>query len=204
MASGTKMKIVSFAGALRKGSVSKQLVQEANRFLIDTYGLTPDYIDLKEFEFPVYDADTEQSLGIPSSILKLGTRIAAADALVIASPEYNGGISSVLKTLVDWLSRLKPMPLADKFLLLVGTSPSGSGGVLGLWHSRAPFESLGVHVFPQMVAIPRSHNAFDAQGMLTDEKSRRKLHEVLISFVRHVDNHHPLPQKGAAAVVHHI
>lgn len=192
------MKIVTFAGALRRDSISKQLVQESNRFLAERFGLTVDYVDLKEFPFPVYDTDIEQGEGIPATIAALGKRIADADALVIAAPEYNGGISSVLKALVDWLSRLKPSPLSGKFLLLVGASPSGSGGVLGLWHTRVPFEALGVHVFPHMVAVPRSNSAF-ADGLLTDDKARAKLEEVLGNFVAHVHHHHPLPQASRAS-----
>jgi chromate reductase len=186
------MKIVSFSGALRTGSVSKLLVREALRYLAAEYPLTPDYIDLKDFPFPVYDSDIEQSGGIPESIVRLGARIDEANALIIASPEYNGGISSVLKTLIDWLSRLKPMPLSEKFVLLLSASPSGSGGVSGLWHTRIPFEALGVHVYPYMVAVPRAQNAFNAEGRLIDEKAAQKLQEVLRSFVRHVENHHPI------------
>lgn len=192
------MKILSFAGALRTGSVSKQLVQEAVRALAGRHGLVADYADLRDYPFPIYDSDIEQTIGIPDSILKLAIRVREADALIIASPEYNGGISSVLKTLVDWLSRVKPSPLAGKFLLLLSTSPSGSGGLAGLWHTRVPFEALGVHVFPHMVAIPRSQIAFDAEGNLADEKSRQKLEEVLGSFVRHVSTHHPIAPKAPA------
>lgn len=186
------MKIVTFAGALRKDSVSKRLVQEAAGLLLAGHGIEADVIDLKEYPFPVYDTDTELSEGIPPTILALAQRICGANALVIASPEYNGGISSVLKTLVDWLSRVKPSPLSDKFLLLLSASPSGSGGAVGLWHTRAPFEHLGVHVFPQMVAIPRAGEAFDGNGILVDQKSRQKLADAVGAFVGHVRHHHPI------------
>ncbi len=192
------MKVLCFSGALRAGSVSKQLVQEAARFLDVQHDITADHADLRDFPFPVYDSDIEQTIGIPDSILQLAIRVREADALVIASPEYNGGISSVLKTLVDWLSRVKPDVLTGKFLLLLSTSPSGTGGVAGLWHTRVPFEALGVHVFPHMVAIPRSQNAFDADGNLVDAKSRQKLEDVLASFVRHVSAHHPVVQRTRA------
>lgn len=186
------MKILSFAGALRAGSISKLLVQEAGHALSEQHGVIADYVDLKDYPFPVYDTDTEQNIGIPDSIIHLALRIRDANALIIASPEYNGGISSVLKTLVDWLSRVKPSPLAGKFLLLLSASPSGSGGVLGLWHTRVPFEACGVHVFPYMVAVPRAKNAFDESGRLVDEKSRNKVNEIVDAFVRHVSAHHPI------------
>ncbi len=101
----------------------------------------------------------------------------------------------MLKTLVDWLSRTKPSPLAGKFLLLLSASPSGSGGIAGLWHTRVPFEALGVHVFPHMVAVPRAQDAFNAQGQLTDAKAEQKLTEVVAAFTRHVSTHHPIVQR---------
>ena len=192
------MKLLCFAGALRAGSVSKQLVQEAIRILSEQHGVTADYLDLKEYPFPVYDTDIEQSQGIPDSIRLLAQRVSAANALIIASPEYNGGISSVLKTVIDWLSRVKPMPLKGKFLLLLSASPSGTGGVMGLWHTRLPFEALGVHVFPLMVAVPRAQNAFNEDGRLTDTKAEQKLLDVISDFVGHVGNHHPLPARSRA------
>lgn len=189
------MKIIAFAGALRKGSVSKQLVQEAARLLREVHDIRADYADLKDYPFPVYDSDIEQTIGIPDTIAELGARIAGANALVIASPEYNGGISSVLKTLVDWLSRIKPSPLAGKFALLLSASPGGSGGMPGLWHTRVPLEAPGVHVFPHMVAVPRSQSAFDEQGMLIDGKAEQKLRDVLHAFVDHVGKHHPVARQ---------
>jgi chromate reductase, NAD(P)H dehydrogenase (quinone) len=66
------MKIVSFSGALLTGWVSKQLVQEASCSLEPEYPLAPNYIDLKDYPFPVYDSDTEQSVGIPESIVRNG------------------------------------------------------------------------------------------------------------------------------------
>ena len=197
------MKILAFAGALRANSVSKQVLQEAIRLLAIHHQLEVDYADLKEYPFPVYDTDIEESLGIPPSITALAARIHKSDALIIASPEYNGGISSVLKTAVDWLSRVKTKPLAGKFLLLLSASPSGSGGLLGLAHTRVPFDALGVHVFPKMVAIPRSQTAFNAQGLLTDEKAGQKLRDALDAFVLHVGAHHPRalePYKPSARV----
>lgn len=186
------MKILSFAGSLGSGSVSKILVQEAARLLTDNHQISSDYLDLKEYSFPLFDSDIERSSGIPESIRQLGRRIEGANALIIASPEYNGGISSVLKTLIDWLSRLKPMPLAGKFILLMSASPSGSGGISGLWHTRVPFEALGAHVFPRMVNISRAQSAFDQNGRLTEEQSLAKLQEVLHAFVRHVERYHPI------------
>ncbi len=174
------MKVICFSGALRAGSVSKQLVQEAARLLSGQHGVTADYADLKEFPFPVYDSDIEQSIGIPDTILRLAERVRNANALIIASPEYNGGISSVLKTLVDWLSRAKPSPLAGKFLLLLSAFAQRHEAASPVCGIPACLSRLWACMFfPHMVAVPRAQNAFSADGQLTDPKSEQKLREVV-------------------------
>ena len=141
----------------------------------------------------IYDGDVEQS-GAPVSVARLGARIEAAGALVVATPEYNGGISGVLKNTIDWLSRLKPMPLRGKHLLLLSASPGPWGGVRGLWHSRVPFEALGVHVFPQMMSVPAAHTAFDERDCLSGERAHQ-LEDLLRNFVSHAT---PADRKVAA------
>src|SRR5438128_4601914 len=105
------MKVLSFAGSLRKETSNKKLAREAVR-LLDGFCLARvEYADLRDYPMPINDSDQEQDEGIPHAVVRFGTRIAEADALIGATPEYNGSISSVLKNTVDWVSRLKPMPL---------------------------------------------------------------------------------------------
>ena len=134
---------------------------------------------------PLYDGDHEQTEGIPATVAALGRKIIGAHAIVISTPEYNGGMSSVLTNAVDWTSRLKPSPFADKHLLLLSASGGGWGGVRGLWHSRVPFEALSVHVFPQMMCLPHAHTAFDVHGHLK-ESSAHQLRKLLSAFAGHV------------------
>src|SRR5262249_21652669 len=143
-------------------------------------------LDLLDYPMVLYDGDVEQS-GAPASVAKLAAKIVAAEALVVATPEYNGGITGVLKNAIDWLSRLNPMPLRGKHLLLLSASPGPWGGVRGLWHTRVPFEALGVHVFPQMLSVPVAHIAFDAEDRLTGEKAAQ-LESLLRLFIAHVAN----------------
>ncbi len=81
---------------------------------------------------PIYDGDQERHDGIPDAVTRLGAKIAMADALIVATPEYPGGISSALKNAIDWLSRMKPMPLAGKHLLLLSAAPGAWGGIRGV------------------------------------------------------------------------
>jgi NAD(P)H-dependent FMN reductase len=179
------MKILFFAGSLRKDSLNKKFVREAMR-LAQEAGVDSEFIDLKDYPMPVYDGDIEASSGIPENTKKLAQKIAAADGLIISTPEYNGSISCVLKNTVDWLSRDKPVSLTGKHLLLLGASPGALGAVRGLWHSRQPFEVLGMHVFPTMQGLPMADKAFDAEGKLADEKTLANLKKLVGQFTGHI------------------
>jgi chromate reductase, NAD(P)H dehydrogenase (quinone) len=133
------MNILSFAGSLRKDSSNKKFAREAVRLLEQNSQMRAEYLDLRDYPMPVYDGDIERNEGVPNIVTRLGGKIAQTHALIVATPEYNGSISSVLKNTIDWVSRLKPMPLAGKHLLLLSASPGAWGGIRGLWHSRVPF-----------------------------------------------------------------
>jgi len=177
------MTILFFAGALRVESSNKKLAREACR-LAALSGLKGEFIDLKDYPMPVYDGDIEAA-GLPESVIKLGEKIRSASALVISTPEYNGGISGVLKNVVDWLSREKQMSLGGKHLMLVAASPGALGGVRGLWHARQPFEALGTYVYPNMIGVPGAYGAFDEKGQIKDLALAEKLKKALSQFAEH-------------------
>lgn len=179
------MKLLIFAGALRTDSCNKKFAREALRLLAEA-GVDGEFIDLKDYPMPPYDGDIEAASGIPESTVKLGKKIATADALVISTPEYNGSIPGILKNVIDWLSRDKPVSLTGKHLLLLAASPGALGGVRSLWHTRQPFEVLGVHVFPGMLGLPDAYHAFDAQGKLKDEKIVARLRDLIGQFTSHI------------------
>ena len=179
------MKLLIFAGALRADSANKKLAREALR-LAQEIGAEGEFIDLKDYPMPLYDGDIETGTGIPQTTKDLGEKVLAADALVIATPEYNASMPAVLKNTIDWLSRLRPMPLNNKPLLLLAASPGALGGIRVLWHARQPLEALNMHVFPGMMGLGDAYNAFDADGRLKDEKNRTRLHDTLTNFLKHV------------------
>jgi chromate reductase len=179
------MKIIVFAGSLRADSCNKKFARVATSFAKDA-GADAEFLDLKDYPMPVYDGDIETASGIPAGTAALGKKILEADALVISTPEYNGSIPGVLKNVIDWLSRDKPMSLAGKHLLLLAASPGALGGIRALWHTRQPFDAVGVHVFPGMMSLPAAYQAFDAEGKLTNEKAAAQLKETLGQFIAHV------------------
>ena len=91
------MKVLAFAGSLRRASANKKLAREALRVLVEHSLARAEFADLKDYPMPLYDGDREQSEGLPDEAVQLGAKIAEADALIVATPEYNGSISSVLK-----------------------------------------------------------------------------------------------------------
>jgi chromate reductase len=178
------MAFLFFAGALRTDSLNKKHARAAQKLAAEA-GIAGEFIDLRDYAMPIYDGDIEAGEGVPASAKALAEKIAAADGLVISAPEYNAGISGVLKNTLDWISRVSPMPLAGKHLLLLGASPGALGAVRGLWHTRVPFEAVGMHVHPTMVGLPKAHEAFDAHGSFTDEKTAANLKATLEKFAAH-------------------
>lgn len=178
------MSILFFAGALRADSLNKKFAREALRLATEA-GSKGEFLDLRDYAMPPYDGDIEAQ-GLPDAVKKLSAKIAAADALVIAMPEYNGSMPGTLKNVIDWLSRDKPMALAGKHLLLLAASPGAMGGIRVLWHSRQTYEVLSMHVFPGTMGLPNAAAAFDDQGQLKDEKPRQQLKTLLEQFIAHI------------------
>lgn len=180
------MKILFFAGALRKDSCNKKFVREAMRLVNEKGGAETEFLDLKDYPMPPYDGDIESGSGLPETTVKLGEKIRSADAIILSTPEYNGSIPGTLKNIIDWLSREKNVSLAGKHLLLLAASPGALGGVRALWHSRQPFEVVGTHVFPGMQGLSNAYKAFDEAGKLTEERTIQNLQKLLDQFTAHI------------------
>ena len=176
------MKVLLFATALRKESLNKKLIKEAFRLLPPE--MQGEILNMSDYLLPVYDGDIERD-DFPENVKMLGNKIAEADALIISSPEYNGSIAAPLKNLIDWVSRLKPMPLKQKHVLLFAASPGAFGGVRGLWHTRVPFEALGSYVFPDMLAVPNAMSIFNQDGQIIEKSFETKVANIVKDFLTH-------------------
>jgi NAD(P)H-dependent FMN reductase len=178
------MKILAFGASLRKDSFNRKVIGQVDQILRGMSGIELDHADYKEFEMPIYDGDVEEESGIPAGGKEFIRRIQAADAVIISTPEYNGGIAGTLKNAIDWSSRIDPIPWDGKPVLLLGASPGGFGAVRGLWHTRVPFEAIGAFVYPEMFGVPRAHQAFDEKGAFVDAKNRARLEELIQSYLK--------------------
>jgi NAD(P)H-dependent FMN reductase len=176
------MHIVTLCGALRSGSFNRMFLRQA----IDV--LSPraevESLELKDFPLPIYDGDIETSTGVPEIGRRLRDRIAAADALVIASPEYNNSIPGGLKNAIDWVSRLPHQPFKGKPVLLLGVSPGPFGAVRGQLALRQVLAALAALVVPITMALPHADQAFDEQGALKDPKVRASVERACGELLR--------------------
>ena len=172
-------KILAFAGSLRRDSFNKKAVRTAAEGA-RAAGAEVNFIDLKDFPVPVYDGDLEAEEGLPEAAFALQELLLAHDGLLIASPEYNSGISSSLKTYLDWTSRPRGKQRAGdcyhgKTVVLMAASPGALGGIRGLPQARSILGAMGALVLPEDFALGRAHEAFDEQGAAKDERVRARL-----------------------------
>lgn len=177
------MKILVFGASLRAGSFNRKLAKNAGNLWQTAHsGDEVEFTEFREYEMPVYDGDLEEKSGMPDGGTRLVERIAKANAVVISTPEYNGGIPGALKNAIDWVSRAEKNPLARKPLLLISASPGALGGVRSLWHTRVPFEALETFVYPTMFGLPKAHEAFGEDDRLLDAKTADRLTKLIREF----------------------
>ncbi|MGC4083227.1 MAG: NAD(P)H-dependent oxidoreductase [Vicinamibacterales bacterium] len=186
------LKLLLFAASLRAGSLNRKLIELAER-AAKARGAQVDLVSMREFDVPAYDGDVEGASGIPAGAKALHDRLVAADAFIIASPEYNASMPGVLKNLVDWTSRFRPQPFDGKHGLLLSASPSLAGGNRGLWALRVPFEHLGARIYPDMFSLAMAHKAFTDEGAIADAALQARFDRTIDAFLSLVEaaTHYP-------------
>lgn len=175
------MKLLAFAASLRRESFNRKLIQLAVDLARDAE-IEVDLADFRDFGMPLYDADLQAGSGFPSGARELARRIESVDGLMIASPEYNYSIPGTLKNAIDWVSRMKPMPLSGKHGVLLAASTSLVGGIRGLWALRVPLEGLNVTLYPGMFALAQAQQAFDERGKLKDPAVQERLAKLAAGY----------------------
>ena len=176
------MNILAFAGALRAGSFNRKLLAVAVESLRGKADI--DRLDLREVAMPLYDGDLETRDGLPEGARRFKGRIAAADALLVCTPEYNHSIPGTLKNAIDWASRPPDNPFRGKVVLLMGASPGQFGAVRGVLAVRQVLTALNAFVLPSTVQIARADQAFDESGRLKDPKSAAQVEKTCAEMLR--------------------
>jgi len=174
-----KVKILGFVGSLRKDSYNKALMRAAVE-------LTPENAEIEVFdlkEIPPFNQDFERDL--PPSVKEFKAKIKAADALLIATPEYNYSIPGVLKNAIDAASR----PYADKVfdgkpVAIMSASTGRLGGARAQYHLRQTFVFLNMHPInrPEVMLSQAAQNV-DEKGNLTNEETRKMIRQLLEELV---------------------
>jgi chromate reductase len=178
--------VVAICGSLRKGSY--------NRMILNTLPeLVPAGMTIREappFDtMPLYDFDLQQSGGFPDTVTALASAIAAADGVIIISPEYNYSVPGALKNAIDWVSRLPNQPFANKPVAL----QSAAGGLLG--GARAQYHMRQIMVFLDAIVLNKPEifvnfaktKMDEARGVVSDEPTRDIIKQQLAGFAKFID-----------------
>ncbi len=181
-------KLLFMATSLRKESLNKKLIQQVFNHVEGLKKHDCELLSLNDFTMPLYDGDLEATEGLPNSTKKLAEKIKQADGFIFSTPEYNGSMPGVFKNMFDWVSRVQPMPWHGKHILLLGTSPGGLGAIRGLAHARVPFDAIGAFVYPEMYALARGHQAFDAEGKFKDPETAKRVQDLTQSFLNYLES----------------
>ena len=171
------LNILGLSGSLRKGSYNTSLLRAAAELLPP--GMVLDTFDLSLL--PIFNADHEKPF--PAAVEEFRIRMAEADALLIACPEYNSSLTGALKNAIDWASRSPQSPLNRKPVAVMGASTGNFGTVRAQLHLRQILTHVGALTVPKPeVLIARADKAFDAEGRLTDEAARGFLRDLLTAL----------------------
>jgi NAD(P)H-dependent FMN reductase len=179
-------RIIGIAGSLRRGSLNAALLRAARE--LAPAGTEVEIASIAGI--PLYDGDVESERGVPERVAGLKDAIAAADGLLLATPEYNNSMPGVLKNAIDWLSRPPadiPRVFGGKPVAILGATP-GQGGTRLAQSAWLPvLRTLGTRAwFGRQLYVAGAGQAFDAEGRLVDERIRKLLGEFIAGFAAFV------------------
>lgn len=174
----TTLNFLAISGSLRAASFNTAALRTAAE--VAPEGVSFTFADLSDI--PLYNDDVRLA-GMPASVIALQSAIAAADAVLVAVPEYNFSVSGVLKNAIDWISRTDPQPFRDKPVGIIGAAAGALGTGRAQYDLRKIFLFLDAHVLNKPeVMIAAAHTRFDKQGALTDEATRGFLKAIVLAL----------------------
>ncbi|MEY1554052.1 NADPH-dependent FMN reductase [Yoonia sp. R2331] len=169
--------LLGLSGSLRADSTNTKLMRNAAKlFAADTF------IE-GDIRLPLYDGDLETAEGIPAAVQTLADQIATADAVIIATPEYNKSLSGSLKNALDWVSRTKGSPWSGKPVAIMSAAAGRAGGEraqYALRHAMTPFRPMILQGPEVMVAA--SGSQFDDAGKLINEQNIKALTDLMTAL----------------------
>jgi NAD(P)H-dependent FMN reductase len=179
--------VLGISGALRKGSYNAALLRAAVELAPPTLSIEVASIR----EVPLYDGDVETGPGIPDAVRALKDRAAAADGLLLVTPEYNNSIPGVMKNAIDWMSRPPkdiPRVFGGKPVALMGATPGHGGTILSQAAWLPVLRTLGASPWPgPRVFVSGAAKVFDADGRLIDDAVRATVTKFLAGFAEFIN-----------------
>jgi chromate reductase, NAD(P)H dehydrogenase (quinone) len=182
------LNVISICGSLRKGSYNRMVMN-----LLPSWA--PANLKISEAppfaEFPLYNADVQNSSGFPAPVQTLANAIRAADGVIFVSPEYNYSIPGGLKNAIDWVSRLPNQPFANKSVTMM----SAAAGILG--GGRMQYDLRRCMIFLDALAMNKPEvfiggamQKFDEKtGQLKDEQAVGFIKQQLAAFAKFIEQH---------------
>jgi chromate reductase len=182
------LNVISICGSLRKGSFNRLLMNSLQ-------GHAPAGLTIKEApsfaEFPLYNADLQNSAGFPSPVNTLAEAIRAADGVIIVTPEYNFSTPGALKNAIDWVSRVPNQPFAGKPVALQSASPGPLGGARVQYDLRKSLVFLDALTLnkPEIFVGNCASKIDENTGEIKDEATRNFIKQQLESFARFIEKY---------------
>jgi chromate reductase len=182
------LNVITICGSLRKGSYNRMVMN-----LLPGWG--PANLKISEAppfaEFPLYNADIQNSSGFPAPVQTLADAIRAADGVIFVSPEYNYSIPGGLKNAIDWVSRLPNQPFANKPVTII----SAAAGILG--GGRMQYDLRRCMIFLDALTMNKPEvfiggamQKFDEKsGQLKDEQAVGFIKQQLAAFAKFIEQH---------------
>ncbi|MDR1057335.1 MAG: NAD(P)H-dependent oxidoreductase [Coxiellaceae bacterium] len=179
-------KILLVAASTRQDSSNKKLINLIAK-LSTQQKIDVEVLDFANYRAPLYDGDLEDKFGIPEVVRAFVAKLQDAYGLILSSPEYNFSTPGTLKSLIDWISRVRPMPWVRYPIMLCSASPSLVGGNRGLLHTAVILQCCcNADIFPPMFSLANSYEAFTNDGSLKDKNLEQKLSKNIVGFVNFV------------------
>ena len=176
--------ILAFGASNSTASINVQLARHAVSMLS---GVQINFIDLNDFEMPIFSIDRENTTGIPEAAHLFKTHIRHADAILISFAEHNGSYSVAFKNILDWSSRIERNMWLDKPMCLLATSPGRRGAQSVLKAACDRFPHMNGHVISHFSLPSFAHN-FDADHGITNSEMAQQLQTILQTFQTHLSN----------------
>jgi len=181
-----KPTLLGMSGSLRAGSFNRKLLAEAARLFGEAT-----YIEA-DLKLPLYDGDLEEAEGIPANVQTLADQIAVADAVLISTPEYNKGLSGVMKNALDWVSRTKGAPWSGKPVAILSATAGRAGGERAQVMLRNCMVAFRPRILqgPEML-LAQTSEQFDENGQLKGDLYIKTLTDLMASLRAEIERDRP-------------